>query len=210
MTDCFYSALFINVRSYATELDQSPVTPQTAAPDLTVLLLGDGDGRDERGDSPHNTFVFGQYADLASRPLSDYCCDGFGLPQPQGWRAWLWIALFGWVDVTLFQGFLATGLVRTEAGLGSVMIDSQPLAVALLALWLYGETIGLWGWLGLIIGIIGIGLIGLPDAWVVNLVQGHVVLNGAFTLEWSQIPQLFNSGELLMLLAALAMAVGTS
>ncbi|MBE9182082.1 DMT family transporter, partial [Oculatella sp. LEGE 06141] len=48
--------------------------------------------------------------------------------QPQGWRAWLWIALFGLVDGALFQAFLAEGLVRTGAGLGSVMIDSQPLA----------------------------------------------------------------------------------
>jgi drug/metabolite transporter (DMT)-like permease len=60
-------------------------------------------------------------------------------PQPKGWAAWLWIALFALVDGTLFQGFLAEGLVRTSAGLGSVMIDSQPLAVALLSLWLFQE-----------------------------------------------------------------------
>ncbi len=72
-----------------------------------------------------------------------------GRPQPKGWAAWLWISLFAFIDGTLFQGFLAEGLVRTGAGLGSVMIDSQPLAVALLSSWLFGELIGLWGWLGL-------------------------------------------------------------
>jgi drug/metabolite transporter (DMT)-like permease len=55
------------------------------------------------------------------------------LPQPSTWKAWGWITLFGLVDGTLFQGFLTNGLMRTKAGLGSVMIDSQPLAVALLS-----------------------------------------------------------------------------
>ena len=126
-----------------------------------------------------------------------------GRPQPQGWAAWLWIALFGIVDGTLFQGFLAEGLVRTKAGLGSVMIDSQPLAVALLSLWLFQEHIGLWGWLGLGLGVSGISLIGLPDEWIF-----HVLGFGA-NITIGNWQQLFVSGEWLMLLAALSMAVGT-
>ena len=62
--------------------------------------------------------------------------------QPKGWAAWLWIIAFGIVDGALFQGFLAEGLVRTGAGLGSVMIDSQPLAVALMARIFFGERFG--------------------------------------------------------------------
>lgn len=125
-----------------------------------------------------------------------------GKPQPKGWAAWLWITLFGLVDGGLFQGFLAEGLVRTTAGLGSVMIDSQPLAVALMSLWLFKEHIGLWGWLGLGLGVIGISLIGLPDELIL----------GVFSQIDSSLPtinSLLNSGELLMLLAALSMAVGT-
>jgi len=124
-------------------------------------------------------------------------------------RGWLWIGLFALVDGALFQGFLAQGLVRTGAGLGSVMIDSQPLAVALMARWLFQEQVGLLGWIGLAIGLVGISLLGLPDAWLVSLFQGH------FTL--AEIPQdglmllrrLFDQGEWLMLMAALSMAVGT-
>jgi drug/metabolite transporter (DMT)-like permease len=124
-----------------------------------------------------------------------------GKPQPQGWKAWLWIILFALIDGSLFQGFLAAGLVRTGAGLGSVMIDSQPIAVALLCCWLFQEQIGVWGWLGLILGIIGIALIGLPEDAIASIVfhthsrnlQPHTLLQG----EW------------LMLLAALSMAVGT-
>ena len=83
------------------------------------------------------------------------------------------------------------------------MIDSQPLAVALLSLWLFKEHIGLWGWLGLGLGITGISLIGLPEEWIFHLLDSGVTIT---TDNWQD---LFNSGELLMLLAALSMAVGT-
>ncbi len=125
------------------------------------------------------------------------------LPQPQTGKAWLWIMLFAVIDGAMFQGFLAAGLVRTDAGLGSVMIDSQPLAVALLSSWLFGEIIGILGFLGLIIGIIGISLIGLPDRWIYSIVQGDWT---AVDIDWLG---LFNNGEWLMLLASLSMAVGT-
>lgn len=132
-----------------------------------------------------------------------------GRPQPKGWQAWGWIALFALVDGTMFQGFLAQGLVRTGAGLGSVMIDSQPLAVALMALWLFGEKIGVWGWLGLAIGVVGISLLGLPEDWILSAgTRFTAVLTdvGSFT---DLLRGLFDNGQWLMLLAALSMAVGT-
>ncbi|MEO1691018.1 MAG: EamA family transporter [Cyanobacteria bacterium J06631_6] len=125
------------------------------------------------------------------------------LPQPKTWQAWLWILAFAVVDGTMFQGFLALGIVRTGAGLGSVMIDSQPLAVALLSSFLFGEVIGLWGWLGLGIGVLGISLIGLPDRWIYSLVAGNL---GGVDINWLG---LFDNGEWLMLLASLSMALGT-
>jgi drug/metabolite transporter (DMT)-like permease len=151
-------------------------------------------------------------------------------PQPRGWLAWLWIAFFALVDGVMFQGFLAEGLLRTGAGLGSVMIDSQPLAVALLAWWLFHERIGIWGWLGLALGVLGISLLGLPDRWILGSLSGvNVWIQGVwFWLTGQAAPpplphmpldfglnsgtafqQLFQSGEWLMLLAALSMAVGT-
>ena len=122
-------------------------------------------------------------------------------PQPQSWKAWSWIGFFALVDGAMFQGFLAEGLQRTDAGLGSVIIDSQPLAVALLSSWLFGEVIGIWGWLGLGIGIVGISLISLPDRLMINLLD-----NSTLSLSWHS---LLNSGEWLMLLSSLSMAVGT-
>jgi drug/metabolite transporter (DMT)-like permease len=157
-----------------------------------------------KGVIPHTTPLFmGGLRLLPAGVLILIVAAIMGRPQPTGWKAWLWIGLFGLIDGTLFQGFLAEGLVRTSAGLGSVMIDSQPLAVALLSLWLFQERIGLWGWLGLGLGVTGISLIGLPDEWIFGLLGtgGDVVIG-----DWQNF---FARGEWLMLLAALSMAVGT-
>lgn len=131
-----------------------------------------------------------------------------GKPQPKSWQAWLWIVLFALVDGALFQGFLAEGLTRTGAGLGSVMIDSQPLAVALMALWLFGERIGLWGWLGLGLGVLGISLLGLPDEWILAVLQTGTLPAG-LQLGTGLMQDLFQNGQWLMFLAALSMAIGT-
>ena len=132
-----------------------------------------------------------------------------GRSQPKAWAAWLWISLFALVDGAMFQGFLAQGLVRTGAGLGSVMIDSQPLAVALMALWLFGEKIGVWGWLGLAIGVGGITLLGLPEGFILS--AGSQLGTALFDLNsfTDFLTSLFDNGQWLMLLAALSMAVGT-
>ncbi|MBE9220965.1 DMT family transporter [Dolichospermum flos-aquae] len=157
-----------------------------------------------KGVIPHTTPLFMAGVRLIPAGVLILMVAAFmGKPVPKSWLAWLWIIIFALVDGTLFQGFLAEGLVRTNAGLGSVMIDSQPLAVALLSFWLFQEHIGLWGWLGLGLGITGISLIGLPEEWIFHLFDSGVTINPA---NWQD---LFNSGELLMLLAALSMAVGT-
>jgi drug/metabolite transporter (DMT)-like permease len=131
-------------------------------------------------------------------------------PQPRGWQAWLWIGLFAIVDGTLFQGFLATGLVRTTAGLGSVTIDSQPLAVAVLSAWLFHERIGIVGIAGLVLGVIGISCVALPSAWVSQLISGSIASNldlGTLFVGVASVREI--RGEWLMVLAALSMAVGT-
>ena len=115
-------------------------------------------------------------------------------------RDWWWLLLFALVDATAFQGLLARGLVGTGAGLGSVLIDSQPLLVALLARSLFGEAINPVGWLGLLIGLLAILCLGLPAPLL-----HHWWLMGPEAFE----EQAWSHGELWMLAAALAMALGT-
>ncbi|MEB3348475.1 MAG: DMT family transporter [Cyanobacteriota bacterium] len=111
-----------------------------------------------------------------------------------------WLLLFALVDATLFQGLLARGLGQTGAGLGSVLIDSQPLLVALLARWLFAEAINPVGWLGLLVGLLGIVCLGLPAPLL-----RHWWLEGPEALG----AEAWSHGELWMLGAAAAMAVGT-
>ena len=115
-------------------------------------------------------------------------------------RDWGWLLLFALVDATAFQGLLARGLIGTGAGLGSVLIDSQPLLVALMARSLFGEAINPVGWLGLLVGLLGILCLGLPAPLL-----RHWWLMGPEALG----EQAWSHGELWMLAAALAMAVGT-
>ena len=52
-----------------------------------------------------------------------------------------WFFVFTIVDATFFQLFLTYGIEKTGAGLGSVLIDSQPLLVAILARAIFGNLI---------------------------------------------------------------------
>ncbi|GJN40583.1 hypothetical protein PR202_gb29817 [Eleusine coracana subsp. coracana] len=99
-----------------------------------------------------------------------------GRKQPSGWDAWLAIAVFGLVDAACFQ----------------VIIDSQPLTVAVLASLLFGESIGAIGVGGLVLGVFGLLLLEVPALSV----------DGNDTTIWG-------SGEWWMFLSAQSMAVGT-
>ncbi|XP_051146670.1 WAT1-related protein At3g02690, chloroplastic [Andrographis paniculata] len=115
-----------------------------------------------------------------------------GRSFPSGLNAWFSISVFALVDACCFQGFLAEGLERTTAGLGSVIIDSQPLTVAILASLFFGESIGYIGYAGLVLGVVGLLLLEVP----------------ALTFDANNF-SLWGSGEWWMLLAAQSMAVGT-
>ena len=129
-----------------------------------------------------------------------------GRPMPKSASAWGAIAAFALVDATMFQGFLAEGLQRTAAGLGSVIIDSQPLTVAILASILFGETLGAEGVAGLVLGVLGLLLLELPEEALTSLVNGDAG-EGLNTLQLEG--SIWDSGEWWMLLAAQSMAVGT-
>ncbi|GAB4817226.1 hypothetical protein N2152v2_004272 [Parachlorella kessleri] len=141
-----------------------------------------------------------------------------GRGPPKQLMGWVAVALFGLVDGACFQGFLVEGLQRTAAGLGSVIIDSQPLTVALLASLLFGERLGPLGYAGMGLGVAGLCLLevppsllaALPEAWSAGGGQAAGIAGAAAAAagapgEWS----IWDSGEWWMLLAAQSMAVGT-
>ena len=111
-----------------------------------------------------------------------------------------WFVIFTIVDATFFQLFLTYGISKTGAGLGSVLIDSQPLLVALLARAIFGNLINPIGWLGLLFGLGGIVFLGFPKEF----------LEKWWLMSDTNLGDIqFNIGEAWMLAAALAMALGT-
>jgi len=111
-----------------------------------------------------------------------------------------WFIVFTIVDATFFQLFLTYGISETGAGLGSVLIDSQPLIVALLARAIFGNLINPIGWLGLLFGLGGIIFLGFPKEF----------LEKWWLMSDTNLGDInFNVGEAWMLAAALSMALGT-
>ncbi len=113
---------------------------------------------------------------------------------------WFWFLIFTVVDASLFQMFLTRGLAETGAGLGSVLIDSQPLIVALLARSIFGDAINPIGWMGLMIGLLGIICLGAPP----DILRHWWLMDQSQSLE-----NIWNFGEFWMLAAAISMALGT-
>ncbi len=113
---------------------------------------------------------------------------------------WGWFLLFTVIDASLFQMCLTRGLAETGAGLGSVLIDSQPLMVALLSRTIFGDAINPIGWVGLMIGLVGILCLGAPP----DLLRHWLLIDQS-----SSLSNLWNEGEAWMLGAAVAMALGT-
>lgn len=66
---------------------------------------------------------------------------------------------------------MAEGLQRTSAGLGSVIIDSQPLTVAVLAALLFGEKLTAASYAGLGLGVFGLTLLEVPVDILTDLPQ---------------------------------------
>ena len=112
----------------------------------------------------------------------------------------VWFVVFTVIDGTIFQYFLAKGLIETGAGLGSVFIDSQPLIVALLSRALFSDAINPIGWVGLMLGLGGIICLGVAPSTLNN----WFLLGGDFGGT-----SLLSNGEVWMLGAAIAMALGT-
>ncbi|CAL6388391.1 unnamed protein product [Bathycoccus prasinos] len=133
---------------------------------------------------------------------------------PKNAKGWLAVSLFALVDGAMFQGCLAEGLVKTSAGLGSVIIDSQPLTVAILASIFFGETLGAAGIGGLALGVVGLSLLEIPSETLAGFMGksssgGGADGGSASTFLQSFAAHPFDSGEFWMLLAAQSMAVGT-
>ena len=117
--------------------------------------------------APHVTFA-GMRAAIAGSLLL-----GLALllrqPFPADRESWGWIVLagLGITGLGYYGMFHAAEFV--SPGLATVISNSQPLIAAMLAFLVLGERLSKWGWLGLLLGFVGILVIAAPQ-----LLQGPI------------------------------------
>jgi len=136
--------------------------------------------------APHVTFA-GMRAAIAGSLLL-----GVALllrqPFPADREGWGWIVLagLGITGLGYFGMFHAAEFV--SPGLATVISNSQPLIAAMLAFLILGERLSKWGWVGLLLGFLGILIIAAPQ-----MLEGPISMS---------------TGLVYVLLAASGVAVG--
>jgi drug/metabolite transporter (DMT)-like permease len=71
------------------------------------------------------------------------------------------IALSGLLGFTLYNILLNTGETTVSAGTASLIISCEAGFIALLAWLFFQENLNKWGWIGILLGILGVGIISL-------------------------------------------------
>jgi drug/metabolite transporter (DMT)-like permease len=82
------------------------------------------------------------------------------MPLPR-WRDVPGFALTGIVGIALYNVTLNTGELSVSAGISSFLVSTAPILTAVLSLVLLRERLRIWGWVGILISVIGSSLITL-------------------------------------------------
>ncbi|MFJ3390489.1 DMT family transporter [Lysinibacillus sp. NPDC086135] len=69
------------------------------------------------------------------------------------------ILLLGFLGFTVYQVALNYGEQTISAGVASLLVSTTPILTALLAVFFYREKLGLWGWVGSLVGFCGVAFI---------------------------------------------------
>lgn len=96
------------------------------------------------------------------------------------------IFLLGFLGFTVYQVALNYGEETISAGIASLLVSTTPIFTALLAVFFFREKLGLWGWLGSLVGFCGVAFISVGGS------------TGDFT---------FNTGIILVLVASFSESI---
>ena len=77
-------------------------------------------------------------------------------------KEFLQLALFGFLNTTLYLGLYVYAMKFTAAGIGSLAVSINPLMIVLLSSWWLKRSPKKEEWLGIILGMIGIGVATYP------------------------------------------------
>lgn len=92
------------------------------------------------------------------------------------------ILFLGFLGITVYHIALVYGQVTVTAGAASLLIASGPVFTALLAKVFLGERLRVWGWLGILVSLLGVILIALGEGKGVRFDPGaFLILLSAFS-----------------------------
>ncbi|TDE18445.1 DMT family transporter [Dyadobacter psychrotolerans] len=74
----------------------------------------------------------------------------------------LQLSLFGLLNTTLYLGLYVYAIKFTTAGIGSLAVSTNPLIIVLLSSWWLKRKPGIEEWLGIFLGMAGIGVATFP------------------------------------------------
>jgi drug/metabolite transporter (DMT)-like permease len=83
---------------------------------------------------------------------------------------------FGFLGFTLYNIALNAGEQQVSAGVASFIIASEVGVIALLSRFFSGERLRLWGWLGVVVAFLGVGLISLSTGEGLQISSGAVLV----------------------------------
>ncbi|MGQ9753854.1 MAG: DMT family transporter, partial [Thermaceae bacterium] len=84
--------------------------------------------------------------------------------------------LLGFLGITVYHPALNYGEKTVSAGAASLIIASGPVFTALLARLFLGERLSPWGWAGILLAFLGVGLIALGEGEGIRLDRGALLI----------------------------------
>ncbi|GAB3173870.1 DMT family transporter [Telluribacter humicola] len=98
----------------------------------------------------------------------------FRLPQGMEWRH---LALFGFLNTTLYLGLYVYAMRYTAAGIGSLAVSTNPLLIIVMSAWWMGRKPSGAELLGVLLGMAGVGVATYP-----LLLNSYTTLGGIILL----------------------------
>lgn len=77
-------------------------------------------------------------------------------------QEWKHLAIFGFLNTTLYLGLYVYAMKYTAAGIGSLAVSTNPLLIVLISGWLIGRKASRKEWISIILGITGIYIATVP------------------------------------------------
>ncbi|MFJ7724754.1 DMT family transporter [Neobacillus sp. NPDC097160] len=74
------------------------------------------------------------------------------------------ISVLGWVGISIYHIGVTFGEQTVSAATAAMLVSSTPIFAALISVFILKERMGMFGWIGLALGFIGIGIITLGTA----------------------------------------------